>query len=223
MINAPTNINQSSTYDELSKQFKELYPAAYRAFQLIPLMYNRLTLVDNFSHKAALKKMYNDHKDLPGFSSRNIQRYLPDENPKIPRRVKTRRHNSSNTQSESSAKLIDTKLSYPLGVHSKDNVGILREAKTSKEIECPSCVELLSKNQELQDALEANSKFTPASQLIGAERVYSIPKEKWYILTEAIKKSEKACFAIFDNTGNFVYAEADVERMTHDVSHDSKN
>jgi len=72
MINAPTNINQSSTYDELSKQFKELYPAAYRAFQLIPLMYNRLTLVDNFSHKAALKKMYNDHKDLPGFSSRGI-------------------------------------------------------------------------------------------------------------------------------------------------------
>ena len=211
------------TYEQLSKEFKQIYPMVLRAYQLIPQMYNRLTLVDNLAHNVALKKIYDDHKELPGFSSRNIQRYLPADNPKIPRRVKTRRHNSSNTQSESRAKLIDTKLSYPLGVHSKDNVGILREAKTSKEIECPSCVELLSKNEELQDALEANSKFTPASQLIGTECVYRIAKEKWYMLTEAMKKSEKACFAIFDNTGNFVYAEADVERMTHDVSHDSKD
>jgi hypothetical protein len=138
-------------------------------------------------------------------------------------RVTTRRHNSSNAKSESRAKLSDTKLSYPLGVHSKDNIGIVRDVEATKEIECPQCRDLLSKNQELQDALEANSKFTPASQLIGTERVYSIAKERWYILTEAMKKSEKACFAIFDNTGSFVYAEADLERMTRDVSPDSKN
>jgi len=212
----------SSTYEELSKEFKELYPAALRAFQLIPLMYNRLTLVDNYTHKAALKRIYDDHKELPGFSSRNIQRYLPADNPKIPHRVTTRRHNSSSTQSKLGTNLSDTKPSYSVSVHTKDSIGIPKQVKVSNEIQCPGCLEQLSKNQELQDALKANSKFTSASQLVGAERVYSIPREKWYMLTEAMKKSEKACFTIFDNRGNFVYVGADVERRQHDVSHHSK-
>ena len=216
-------LSPNRTYDELSKEFRELYPAALRAFQLIPQMYNRLTLVDNLPHKTAMKKIYSDHRDLPGFSCRNIQRYLPNDNPKIPHRVMTRRRNISDTESNSGVKLRDTKPSSRVGLPNKDIIGTAHEVKVPEELQCSRCLEQLSKNQELQDALEANSKFTTASLLVGTERVYSIAKERWYILTEAMKKSEKACFAIFDNTGSFVYAEADLERMTHDVSHDSKN
>jgi hypothetical protein len=221
MINVSTNINQSLTYDELSKEFKELYRAAYRAFQLIPLMYNRLTLADKFSHSAALKKMYDDHKDLPGFSSRNIQRYLPVDNPNIPHRVMTRRHNSSNTHAESMVKLSNTKRSYGESVQSKETIDIA-QVKPIKEIECPGCLDKLSKIQELNDALTKNSRFTKASLLVGTQHVYAIPKEKWYILTEAMEKSESAFFVIFDNDRNFVYADSDVERMNRGVSHDGK-
>ena len=46
-------------------------------------MYNRLTLVDRLSHKEAMLKIANDHKHLPGFSDRNVRRYLPSHNPNI--------------------------------------------------------------------------------------------------------------------------------------------
>jgi hypothetical protein len=65
------------TYKELSAEFQQLYPQAIRAYQLIPLMYNRLTLVDKLSHKDAIAKINNDHRQLSGFSMRNIRRYLP--------------------------------------------------------------------------------------------------------------------------------------------------
>ena len=67
-LNAP-----SETYEELSKEFQQVYPSAFRAIQLIAMMYNKLTLVDKLSHKEAKAKIYEDHKHLPGFSSRNIR------------------------------------------------------------------------------------------------------------------------------------------------------
>lgn len=60
------------SYAELSSEFKKLFPTAHYAFQLIPQMYNRLTLIDKFSHKVAIARMYKDHKKLPGFSGRNV-------------------------------------------------------------------------------------------------------------------------------------------------------
>jgi hypothetical protein len=82
---------QSITYNELSKEFQQLYPTAYRAIELIGMMYNRLTLVDRLSHKEAEAKIYEDHKHLPGFSSRNIRRSLTSlDNPSIPHRKKIR-------------------------------------------------------------------------------------------------------------------------------------
>lgn len=60
-------------------------------------MYNRLTLVDGFLHKDARTKILNDHKHLTGFTPRNIYRYLPSDNPNIPRRVVTPRHKTSIT------------------------------------------------------------------------------------------------------------------------------
>jgi len=73
---------------KISLEFQRLYPSAVRAFELIPLMYNRLTLVDKLSHKEACTKIYDDHKHLSGFSQRNIRKYLPLDNPVIPRRVR---------------------------------------------------------------------------------------------------------------------------------------
>jgi hypothetical protein len=46
----------SQTYEELSKEFQQLCPIAYRAIQLIAMMYNRLTLVDKLSHKGKLSE-----------------------------------------------------------------------------------------------------------------------------------------------------------------------
>ena len=62
---------QIRSYDDLSSEFQRLYP---RVILLIPLMYNRLTLVDKLSHKETIAKIYNDHRELSGFSRRNIRR-----------------------------------------------------------------------------------------------------------------------------------------------------
>jgi hypothetical protein len=109
------------TYEELSKEFTELYPSALRAFELIPLMYNRLTLVDGLSHKKALAKMLDDHKHFPGFATRNIYRYLPQDNPKIPRRVMTPRHNNSVSEGNDTKNFNVTKHEEDVVVELNDN------------------------------------------------------------------------------------------------------
>jgi hypothetical protein len=197
------------TYAELSNEFRELYPTALYAFQLIPRMYNTLTLVEKFSHKAALKRLINDHKDLPGFSKRNIHRYLPLDNACVPRRVRTPRPKSSKTESNDGTKLSGTKSFSPTEQFVKDNTYVLEE-----ENQCPICIDFLKENQELKYALQANSGFKPADTLLGNEREYCVPKEMEYVLTDALEKSERVCFIIFDCTGKFLHAEADTDRMT---------
>jgi hypothetical protein len=116
---------EQQTYEVLSKEFKELYRAATRAFELIPLMYNRLTLGDELTHKDAVEKIYNDHHLLSGFTQRNIRRYLPGDNPNIPRKVRTSHPKNSITETaenpelsineqEVYAKGIDFEFSLPL-------------------------------------------------------------------------------------------------------------
>jgi hypothetical protein len=68
-------------------------------------MYNRLTLVDNFVHKAAVHKIYYDHKHLPGFGERNIRRHLPLDNEAVPRRVRSLCPKNSSTQPSNLARL----------------------------------------------------------------------------------------------------------------------
>jgi hypothetical protein len=89
---------EQQTYEELSKEFKELYRAAARAFELIPLMYNRLMIIDGLAHKEAVAKIHSDHNHLSGFTQRNIRRYLPGDNPSIPRRVRTSHPKNSITE-----------------------------------------------------------------------------------------------------------------------------
>jgi hypothetical protein len=96
---------EQRTYEDLSKEFQELYPAAARAFELIPLMYNRLTLVDGQTHKVAIKKILTDHQNLSGFSARNIRRYLPSDNPTIPRRIRSSWPKNSDNHTSTNEKL----------------------------------------------------------------------------------------------------------------------
>src|SRR5690242_6430427 len=76
-----------------------------RAFQLIPLMYHRLTFVDKFSHSEAVQKIHNDHHHIPGFSRRSITRYLPTDSPMVPHRVRPSRPKNSDTQTDKEEKL----------------------------------------------------------------------------------------------------------------------
>jgi hypothetical protein len=100
--------NESKTYTELSEEFKSLYPTVVRAFELIPLMYNKLTLDEKKTHKEAMQKIYEDHKHLSGFSMRNVRRYLPSNNPITSRRVRPPCPNSSDTEITSPVELSNT-------------------------------------------------------------------------------------------------------------------
>lgn len=79
---------RNRTYEDLSNELQKIYPIAARAFELIPLMYNRLTQFDGLAHKNAVKKIVADHQQLSGFSARNIRRYLPLDNPTVPKRIR---------------------------------------------------------------------------------------------------------------------------------------
>ena len=86
-VSKTEDIIARATYEELSSEFKNLYPTVSRAFQLINLMYDRLTIEDKLLHKEAVSKIYEDHKHLQGFSPRNIRRSLMSlDNPNVPRR-----------------------------------------------------------------------------------------------------------------------------------------
>jgi hypothetical protein len=54
-----------------SSQFRKSYPTLTRAYELVALMYNLLT-ANGFPHKEAITKIRDDHKDLPGFSTRKF-------------------------------------------------------------------------------------------------------------------------------------------------------
>jgi hypothetical protein len=123
---------KTRTYDDLSSEFQKLYPQAVRAHQLIPQMYNRLTLVDRLSHKEAMLKIAYDHKHLSGFSDRNVRRYLPSYNPNRPRRVRTRRPKNSATISVDNPKL-------SMSEHKQNE---LINASKSTHIETPSSTDM---------------------------------------------------------------------------------
>ena len=57
---------------------------------------------------------------------------------------------------------------------------------------------------------------------MGKDITYRIPKEKMYLLTESLKKSDKACYIIFSENGNFVYAASDTQRIKQSINEDTK-
>ena len=115
------------------RNLRRLFPTAIHAFQLIPYMYKRLTSVDGLSHKAAVTKIKEDHKDLSGFSYRNISRSLPKDSSIVPRRVVPSRHKSIDTELNHPTKLSITKSSYSDGqLEGKPTVNEINEQSMSR-------------------------------------------------------------------------------------------
>lgn len=120
--NNARNEFRTKTYEVLSKEFQELYPKAARAYQLVGLMYDRLTLIENLTHKEAKSKIIKDHKQIPGFSERNIRRYLPSNNSNVPHRLRTPWPNNSITPTEGNEKLSNVEQKKPDNPVLKNNI-----------------------------------------------------------------------------------------------------
>ena len=96
------------TYEDQSNELQKIYHFVKRAFELIPLMYNRLTLVDGLTHKDAVEKIVADHQHISGFSVRNIRRYLPSDNPIVPKRIRLSWPKNSITETNKLSQLSGT-------------------------------------------------------------------------------------------------------------------
>jgi hypothetical protein len=194
------------------------------------MMYNRLTLVDKVSHKEALIRIRNDHRDLEGFSARNIHRYLPSSNPNIPRRVVTPRHNNSLTETKAVEKFSPTKYKETLHTasdnidqkendtektpHINNDVSSYTEQKLKNEnqqlkdkiadLEC-KLDEAAEKENALNDAL-AQASFKTANQMQPTEpREIVLNLEKFgALLFIYIQSKKKACYLRVDQSGKVI-------------------
>jgi hypothetical protein len=198
---------QNRTYDYLSSEFQKVQPYVVRAFELIGLMYNRLTIVDKFSHKEAVAKIQNDHKHLPGFSERNIRRYLPLDNPSVPRRVRSQCPKNSVVETNEPSKLSDT-LTYNNADHKK-TYRVVAIKQPAKPTECTSCVELSLENNELREALEKTRQLTTADKIVSAAVDCSHNKEEQFeVLPFEFSLSKKE---IMDSWGEVYLEIADAD------------
>jgi hypothetical protein len=172
-ITKPKDIVATRTYEELSMEFKELYPIISKALQLIGLMYNRLTIVDGLSHKEATSKIYEDHKHLQGFSQRNIRRSLMSlNNPNISHR--TRRKIRPIWPNSGSETPIDTTKEEELSC--RDQVEDQLKKNPAEETECSNCNLLLLQTQKLN---EEKSKV-----IEGYEQALQVIKEQEQRISE---------------------------------------
>jgi hypothetical protein len=229
---------EKRSYEDLSLEFQRLYPSAVRAFELIPLMYNRLTLVDKLSHREAYNKIYDDHRCLSGFSTRNISRYLPSDNPSVPRRVRTSCPKNSYVEANEPAKLSTAQYedrppvntdcaswtsNYGRGRDSTSATNYqLQEGLNKKEIikhaaesELNKCeAALLLEKQEIEQALVRQRSLVNDDDNSTNEIEFTIPKEKYEHVKAAMDNSRDAIFLIFDKSGILERAESDVLKET---------
>src|SRR5215472_5583097 len=175
---------QIRSYDDLSSEFQRLYP---RVIRLIPLMYNRLTLVDKLSHKEAIAKIYNDHRDLPGFNRRNIRRYLPLDNATVPRRIRPSRPKNSTIESEEAPELSGT-------IH-EQNQNVQTIASNNSKTTNPL-------DESLTEVEITGYNINPD--------LLTIPKEKYPDLEEAMQKSRSSVYVVFDKSGMLERAIPDI-------------
>src|SRR5215469_15506563 len=172
---------QKRSYDDLSSEFQRLYP---RVIRLIPLMYNRLTLVDKLSHKESIAKIYNDHRDLPGFSRRNIRRNLPLDNATVPRRTNPK---NSIIESEEAPELSGT-------IH-EQNQNVQTIASNNSKTTNPL-------DESLTEVEITGYNINPD--------LLTIPKEKYPDLEEAMQKSRSSVYVVFDKSGMLERAIPDI-------------
>jgi hypothetical protein len=181
---------ENLTYNELSSEFQRLYPSAVRAFELIAHMYNRLTLIKKLSHKVAVAKIYNDHKHLVGFSERNIRRYLPTDNPSVPRRVRSQWPKNNDIEANTPSKLSNTiqgQYEHP----AKETDANLAAKPFPQSAECSSCRELSLENRELKEALKKSSKLITADNMTHAaassiNEIHNVSEFEFYLPKKVI-------------------------------------
>ncbi|MGB8936470.1 MAG: hypothetical protein WCC17_15360 [Candidatus Nitrosopolaris sp.] len=203
---------QNRSYDDLSSEFQRMYP---RVLQLIPLMYNRLTLVDKLSHKEAMAKIYNDHRHLSGFSKRNIRRNLPLDNATIPRRIRPPWPKNSATECEEVSQLSATVQEQDQNAQTSSNS---EEITTSQLTSYTSNTDpsekhnnaLYSENAELKEALSRQTTFVKADEVSVHEIGFTIPKEKYPNLEEAMQQSRDSVYVVFDKSGMLQCAIPDI-------------
>jgi hypothetical protein len=75
--------------------------------------------------------------------------------------------------------------------------------------ECSSCLELQDKVIELSEALKRTSIPT-ADQILATEFEFTIPKEKYEMVRDAMDKSKDTIFVTYDESRTFVRAQPDV-------------
>jgi len=198
-----TSEYESRTYEELSKEFTE---KASRAFELVPIMYDRLTLVDQLSHKQAVNKIFNDHAHIRGFSFRNISRCLPSDNPVIPRRVRPPRLKSIPTHNSLAEKLSNADLQDETKKHqSQDREDPIQFTDHNK---------LRTQNPEFREVIRRQTTIVTANKIRSTGLTFRIPKEKFQLLYVAMNDSNEFIRLIFDYSGVFERAESDIIKST---------
>ena len=195
------------------------------------MMYNRLTFVDNVSHKEALIRIRNDHRNLEGFSARNIHRYLPSSNPNIPRRVVTPRHNNSLTETKqvekfSPTKYIETLHTVSDTINQKENDTAKISSQVNNDMSSYTEQELRNENQQLKGKIEdlerrldiaaekesalngaiVQTSFKTANQMQPTEaREIVLNLEKFgALLFIDIQSKKKACYLRVDQSGKVI-------------------
>ncbi|HEY7081688.1 MAG TPA: hypothetical protein VH500_18500 [Nitrososphaeraceae archaeon] len=190
---------ESRKYEDLSNEFKE---KAGRTCELIKLMYNRLTLVDKLSYKQAIRKICDDHVDIPGFSFRNIRRNLPSENPSVPRRVTARWPNSSPTHNVIAEKLSSAELQDETIRHqSKDR---------EDSIQFIDYREVYTHNTESNRCIPRHTTVVTTDKIRSIAIRFKISRGKYEDVKATMNSSSKYCYLLFDaSTGLFLGSESD--------------
>ena len=166
-------------------------------------MYNRLTLVDNLSHKEAVQKIYNDHRHLSGFSRRNIRRNLPLDNTSVPRRIRPSWPKNSNTECDEASALSITIQEQNQNALTSNNseekisfTNQLEEKPAEKEITSyirnPNPV--YAENAELREALSRQNAFIKANEIPLHEIEFTVTKEKYPNIEDAMQKSRDSVY-----------------------------
>jgi hypothetical protein len=181
LISKTEDILATYTYEELSMEFKRLYPVISKAFQLISLMYNRLTIKDGLSHKEASSKIFEDHKHLHGFSQRNIRRSLMSiDNPNIPhrtgRKIRPTWPNSVDSRASFDINDRDNAILSSKSLPADQNHEL--ETDLTRKTECSNCSVLLQQTQKLEkEKSKIAEGYEQALQIIKEQekRISGIP------------------------------------------------
>jgi hypothetical protein len=204
---------EKRSYQELSSEFQTLYPTFFRVVQLIPLMYNCLTLIDNLSHKEAIVRIYDDHQHLPGFSKRNIRRNLPLDNTTVPRRIRPSRPKNSQGTSRLGPVIPEQNQNASTSNNSDEtNSFANNQNKKSNTHRDDNRNDVYAQNVELKQTVSRLTTFTKANDISKDEIEFEIPKDKIPNIEEAIQKIRNSLYVVFDKSGMFMCAIPDIYR-----------